>query len=113
MSVIDSTNDARKPGVGDRRKLTLLPSSPPLVKTCEQGSIIHCVIISLIKSAVAVSNSSLLLIGRYENGHEIRNIVTNECISKQNLLSLVDPPGDFLKGKWLLPIGHQSFHQLS
>ena len=68
---------------------------------------------SFIKSAVAVSNSSLLLVGRYENGHETRYVVTNECISKQNLLSLVDPPGDFLKGKWLLPIGHQSFHQLS
>ena len=70
-------------------------------------------IISLIKSAVAVGNSSLLLIGRNENGHETRYVVTNECISKQNLLSLVDLPGDFLKGKWLLPISHQSFHQLS
>ena len=41
MSVIDSTNDARKRGVGDRRKLTLLPSAPTQVKTYEQGSIIH------------------------------------------------------------------------
>ena len=68
-----------------------------------------CVIISSIKSAAAVSDSSLLLIGRYENGHETRYVV----IIKHNLLSLVDPAGDFLKGKWLLPIGHQSFHQLS
>lgn len=69
-----------------------------------------CVIISLIKSAVSCKWLLVAFDRQVSwNGHETRYVV----ISKHNLLSLVDPAGDFLKGKWLSPIGHQSFHQLS
>ena len=68
MSVIDSTTDASKRGVGDRRKLTLPPFAPPCTSRNLRAGINHpfrpipldvCVLISLFKSAVAVSNSPL------------------------------------------------------